>query len=109
MREWLPVAAALPLLAVASSAYAQVKGLAPAEVATLAHTRTIDLRLLQQQGYDRAPLLMGGMIAQRDLSPNAFVGVGLARIYGRKKRGDARISDQPTAGRKPAVTFVLKF
>jgi hypothetical protein len=48
------------------------------------------------------------MIAKRGLAPNAFVGLGLARMYGRKKRGDSRISEQPSA-RKPAVTFVLKF
>ena len=42
-------------------------------------------------------------------APNAFVGVGLANLYGRKKRGDARIADPPVRSKKPAVTFVLKF
>jgi hypothetical protein len=108
MREWLPVAVLLPL-AVAMPAHAQMKGLAPADVASVARTRALDLRLLQQQGYQRPSSLIGGMIAQRDVAPNAFVGVGLARLYGRRKRGDARITDQPTVGRKPAVTFVLRF
>ena len=109
MREWLPVAAVLPLIAGATAAHAQTKGLAPTDVATVARTRALDLRLMQQKGYAPAPSLMGGMIAQRDLSSSAFVGVGLARMYSRKKRGDMRVTDQPTSGRKPAVTFVVKF
>ena len=108
MRKWLAVAAVLPLMA-ATAAHAQMTGLAPADVAAVARTRALDLRILQQQGFDRPLPLIGGMIAQRDGAPNAAVGIGMARIYGRKKRGDARITDQPSIGRKPAVTFVVKF
>ena len=106
MAKWL--AAALVPLVAASAAHAEFKGLAPAEIAAMAQTRTLDFRLMQQRGFDRAPLLMDGMIARHGLAPNAFVGVGFAHMYGRKKRGEARISGQPSA-RKPAVTFVLKF
>ena len=60
-------------------------------------------------GFDRPLPLVQGMIAQQDLAPNAFVGVGLANLYGRKKRGDARITDPPVKSKKPAVSFVLKF
>jgi hypothetical protein len=107
MRKWLAVAV-LPLMA-AVPAHAQMTGLAPADVAAVARTRALDLRILQQQGFERPLPLIGGMIAQRDVAPNAAVGIGMARIYGRKKRGDARITDQPSIGRKPAVTFVVKF
>jgi hypothetical protein len=104
--KWLAIAA-LPLVT-ATAAHAEFKGLAPADVAELARTRTLDFRLLQQHGVDREPLLIDGMIAKRGVAPNAFVGFGLAHMYSRKRRGDSRISEQPSA-RKPAVTFVLKF
>jgi hypothetical protein len=108
MREWLVFAAIVPIVS-ATAAQAQMKGLNPGVAAEVARTRALDLRILQQQGFDRPPPLIGGMIAQRDVAPNAAVGIGMARIYGRKKRGDARITDQPSIGRKPAVTFVVKF
>jgi|SRR5690348_9953019 hypothetical protein len=106
MAKWLAIAV-LPLLT-ATAAHAEFKGLAPADIAEIARSRTLDFRLNQQAGVDQPPLLIDGMIARRGLAPNAFVGIGLARMYGRKKRGDVRVTDQPSA-RKPAVTFVLKF
>ena len=106
MTKWLAIAL-LPLVT-ATAAHAEFKGLAPADIAAVARTRTLDFRLMQQHGADRPPLLIDGMIARRGLAPNAFVGIGLAHMYGRRKRGDIRISSQPSA-RKPAVTFVLKF
>lgn len=106
MAKWL-VIAVLPLLS-ATAAEAQFKGLAAADIAQVARTRTLDFRLMQQRGIDRPPLLVDGMIARQGVAPNAFVGIGLAHMYGRKKRGEMRISGQPSA-RKPAVTFVLKF
>src|SRR5690348_12964187 len=106
MSKWLAIAV-LPLVT-ATAAHAELKGLAPADIAELAQTRALDFRLMRQRGFDPVPLLIDGMVARRGLSPNAFVGIGLARMYGRKKRGDMRISDQPSA-RKPAVTFVVKF
>jgi hypothetical protein len=107
MREWLAVAAALPLFA-ATAAHAQMKGLMPAEVAGVARDRALDLRLSQQHGYDRPLPLVRGIIAQQDVADNAFVGVGLANMYGRKK-GGLRLDDPPVLSRKPAVTFVVKF
>ena len=94
--------------ATASAAHAQMKELAPADAASISRAHTIDLRIAQQQGFDGPLPLMRGMIAQQDIATNALVGVGLANIYGRKKRG-LRINEGPTLSRKPAVTFVLKF
>jgi hypothetical protein len=48
------------------------------------------------------------MLVQQGILQNAFVGVGIAEMYGRKKRG-ARLGDAPVASRKPAVSFVVKF
>ena len=108
MRFWLASAALLPLLAPAA-AHAQMKGLVPADIAGAARGHTLDLRLSQEHGINRPLLLVQGMIAQQDFAPNAFVGIGLANLYARKKRGDARISDPPARSKKPAVTLVLKF
>ena len=108
MPKWLAVAVFLPLLA-STAAHAQMKGIVPPDVAGVARVRALDLRLAQQQGFDRPLPLVQGMVAQQDFAPNAFVGVGLANLYGRKKRGDARIADPPVRSKKPAVTFVLKF
>ena len=108
MGKWLALAVLLPALT-ATAAQAQMKGLAPADVADVARSRSLDYSLMRDRDFDRPPLLINGMIAQQGVADNAFVGVGLARMYSRKKRGDARITDQPTVGRKPAVTFIMKF
>ena len=108
MRYWLAVAVFLPVLA-STAAHAQMKGLIPADVAGVARNHAVDLRLSQMHGFERPLPLLNGLIAEQDFAPNAFVGVGLANIYGRKKRGDARTTDPPVRSRKPAVTFVLKF
>ena len=106
MAKWLVVA--LLQLLTATAAKAEFKGLAPADIVQIAQTHALDFRLDQQRGVDRPSLLVDGMIARRGLGPNAFIGIGLAHMYGRRKGGGARVSDQPSA-RKPAVTFVLKF
>lgn len=108
MGKWLAFAAALPLMS-ASAANAQMKGLGIADVASVARTRALDLRLAQERDFQHRAPPADGMIAQQSVAPNALVGLGLARIYSRKKRGDARITDQPMISRKPAVTFMLKF
>src|SRR4051794_36800805 len=103
MLKWLPVAAALPLV-VATAAHAQMKGLTPGDVASVARSHTIDLRISEQQGIDRPLPLIRGMLAQKDVAPNAFLGVGLADMYGRKKGQTLRVGDPPARSRKPAVT-----
>ncbi len=107
MRKWLAVAAILPLAA-ATAGHAQMKGLALSDIPKVAHNHEIDLRIAQQHGREGPLPLMRGMMVQRDVSANSFVGIGLANIYARKKRS-LRVNDAPTRSRKPAVTFVMKF
>ena len=107
MLKWLAVAA-VPLVS-ATAANAQMKGLAPADVASVARTHELDLRVSQQRGYDRPLPLVQGTIVRQDVGPNALVGIGLANMYGRKKGGNPRTGDPPTRSRKPAVTFIFKF
>jgi len=108
MLRWLAVAAVSPLI-VATGAHAQMKGLAPADVAGVARSHTIDLRISEQQGFDRPLPLVRGMLAHKDVAPNALVGVGLANMYARKKGQNLRVGDAPSRSRKPAVTFIMKF
>lgn len=111
MTKWFVIGAAVVAMGCASAAGAQeFKGLAPNEVAAIARTRALDLRISPQAGLPRAHPLVGGMIVSRDVSPNATIGLGLANIYGRKKTGsDVRIAGGPRGSRKPAVKFVLRF
>ena len=107
MRDWLAAAAALTFFA-ATAAQAQMKGPATTRVAAIARNHELDLRLSEQRGYAHSLLLANGMLAEQDVADNAFVGVGLADMYGRKK-GGLRQDDQLVRTRNPAVTFVLKF
>jgi hypothetical protein len=107
MRKWLAAGAILPLAA-ATAGHAQMKGLSPADIPRVARSHQLELRIADQHGYQGAVSLIRGMVFQRDVATNAFVGVGLANIYGRKKRS-LRINDVPSRSRKPAVTFVMKF
>jgi hypothetical protein len=109
MRDWLAVAAVLPLVA-ATGAQAQMQGLAPGAIGEVARTRTLDLRVSQELGADRPIPLIRGIIVRHDVAPNAFVGLGLANIYSGKKAGsELRLGERLNRSKKPAVTFVLKF
>ena len=108
MGKWLAVAAVLPFT-VATAAHAQMKGLAPADVANVARSHALDLRISQQRGNDRPAALVDGMLVQHGVTPNAAIGLGLANMYARKKGSSLRIGDPPARSRKPAVSFNVKF
>ena len=108
MGKWLAVAAVLPFT-VATAAHAQMQGLTPVDVASVARSHTLDLRISQQQGVDRPQPLVRGMLVQQEVSPNAAIGLGLANMYARKKGSSLRIGDPPARSRKPAVSFIVKF
>ena len=107
MGKWLVVAAVV-LMAGSAGAKAQMKSLSAIDVASVARTRTLDLRLTPQFGTEAHVPLVPSMLLRRDVAPNAAFGVGLANIYS-KRRGAMRPDDPPARSRKPAVTFVLKF
>ena len=110
MPKWLAIVSTFAVLLGEGAASAQMKGPTPAEIAGVARTRAVDLRITQRASVAPPQLLVGGMLMRKQLAPNATVGLGLANLYGRKKSGsDMRINGGPGRGRKPAVTFVLKF
>lgn len=108
MRTWASAAAVMPLLWAAAAQAQAMQGLLATDVAAVARQRLVDLRLYRRQGNDDPSSFIRGMLVQQDVSQNAFVGVGLAEMYGRKKRG-ARVGEAPVRSRKPAVSFVVKF
>jgi hypothetical protein len=97
------------MVGTAAHAQMQMRGLTPADVAGVARSHALDLRLSQQQGVVAPLSLVRGMIVQHDIAPNTAVGVGLANMYGRKKGSSLRIGDSPARSRKPAVTFQMRF
>ena len=108
MRLWLAMAVVLPLVA-ATGAHAQMTGLAPGEVAGIARTRALDLRLSQEMGIERPMPLVRGLIVRHEFAPNATVGLGLSNIYRKKSGSDLSLGERPSRSRKPAITFVFKF
>jgi hypothetical protein len=111
MAKRFVIGAAVLVMGCAGAAGAQeIKGLSPADVAAVARTRALDLRISPQADFPRPHRLVDGMIVNHELAPNATLGLGLANIYGRKKAGsDVRITGGSRGSRKPAVKFVLRF
>lgn len=108
MRTWASAAAVIPLLWAAAAQAQEMKGLLASDPAAVARRRIVDLRLDRQHGNDDRSPFIRRMLVQQGVSQNAFLGVGLAQMFSRKKRG-ARVGDAPVSSRKPAVSFVVKF
>jgi len=108
MRTWVSAAAVVPLLWAAAAQAQAMKGLLGTDVAAVASQRIVDLRLYRQQGIEDPSTFIGGMLVQQGLSQNAFLGVGLARMYGRRRRV-VPLGDAPVPSRKPAISLVMKF
>ena len=108
MRKRISAAAVVPLLLAAAAQAQTMKGLMAADVAAAARDRAIDFRISARQGQEPSSPLMGGMLVQQGVATNAFVGIGLANMYGRRKTGP-RFGTEPVRSRKPAVSFVMKF
>jgi hypothetical protein len=108
MAKWLAFAALGPLLA-AEESRAQTLPPPADPIVIVARSHALDFRLAEERGLYRQAPLMRGMLVQRNVAPNAVVGVGLANIYGRKKGVDPSLNDRPSRTRKPAVTFVMRF
>ena len=110
MIKWLAIAV-VAALAASSGATAQTyNDLLPSEVARVATTRALDLRLTEELGVQRPAPLIAGMLFHQNVAPNAIVGVGLANVYGKRKgSSEWRAGQSSPRSRKPALTFVFKF
>ena len=106
MTRWLTVAAAVWLLGT-SAASAQMKSLGTIEVVGTPKGRPLDFRL-PPDGITTHQFQSASMMLRQDLGGNASIGVGIAKVYGRRS-GDLRTGERTVRTRKPAVTFSLKF
>ncbi len=107
MTRWLVAAAALWLLG--SGANAQMKGFGISEPAPGPKTRILDLRISSDTRIDAHQPLVPGLIVRRELGANTAIGVGLAKVYGKRRWTDPGIGERTVRTRKPAVTFTMKF
>ena len=108
MTRWLAAAVTLGLLG-SSGAQAQMKSFASTDEGETAHTRTVDLRMPQPALMDAPQTYGGGMLVRRELGSNTAIGVGLAKVYGKRRGLDLSTGERTVRTRKPAVTFLLKF
>ncbi len=105
MWSWLAAAAAVPLVT-SVAAHAQNNRFQPPVPRKLAPESRFLLPSIRE--FDGRSQLQDGMIAQKELAPNAHIGVGLAPMLGRNIRS-VRIEQEPVPTRNPGVTFVIKF
>ena len=109
MRRWLAVCLAVPVIG-SSGAHAQMKGLAPSGALHSTHSRSLEFNMPTPPQFATGPQFANGMITERDVSSNAFFGMGLVSMNGRNRDGSDMRADVPRViTRNPAVTFVLKF
>jgi hypothetical protein len=110
MTRWFVIGAAVSFAWGSAADAQQMQGLAAHDIAAVARTRALDLRISQQDPVAIPRPFAGGMLVSREVAPNAMLGLGLANLYGRKKSGsDVRITGGSGRSRKPAVKFVLRF
>ena len=109
MLKWL-VLGALASLAWASGAGAQMKGLAPPEIARAPHPHAPDLRISRLAPIPQWRPIGGDMLVSREVAPNAIVGLGFGSVHGRKHSGaDARIRSGSGRSHRPSLTFLMHF
>lgn len=107
MKQWLATAGLWPLVA-ASSALAQ-----PAHVflthPSISHKRTLDLRLVEEPGFNRAAPPNRGVLADTPLSANMRMGLQLITVSRPRLGPEWRVDGRMLRSRKPAVTFSYRF
>ena len=72
--------------------------------------RSVNLRLVSDRVTDENPIHNSGMIAQKAITANAVLGVGLFKMAPKKLgSGDWRVDGPAPKSRRAAVSFVVKF
>lgn len=105
MGKWLASAVVIALVA-SSEAHGQGDHV-QAVASPKAHLGS-DFILPSIPQFRSEPLLEDGMIAQKELAPNASVGVGLAPMRGRDIHS-VMTEKELVPTRNPGVTFVFRF
>lgn len=106
MQRGLAAAAVVPFV-VAAAAHAQVRALQPtAPIVVSSHSSKFGLPPDAQ--YAPSTALQRGVIAEKDLAPNAVPSVGLTDMLGRSARS-LRLDEGLAPVRNPGASLVLKF
>jgi hypothetical protein len=107
LQQWRAIVGLLPLIA-ATNALAQ-----PAHVSLthppISHKRTIDLRLVEEPGFDRAAPPNRGVLADTPLGANMRLGLQLITVSRPRLGPEWRVDGRMLRSRKPAVTFAYRF
>ena len=104
MRTWL--AAAAVLLMASAAARARANGGQPRIAGKNPASSNFRLHAIPQ--FSSQSPLQDGMIAQKEVAPDAHFSLGLAPMLGRNINS-VRNEQEPVPTRNPGVTFVIKF
>ena len=109
-QRWLAIAGLTPLIAaVAVNAQpprpVETKRISPSD----GHRRAINLRLIQEPGFDYLIPATIGVVADTPVAPNARIGFHLINV-GRPRLGpEWRTDGRVPRSRRPAVSFTFRF
>ena len=108
MQRWLAIAGLAPLIAAADeqpTRPTESKLISSAE----RHGRAINLRLIQEPGFDLLTPATTGIVADTEVSPNARIGFHLMTVSRPRLGPEWRADGRSTRSRKPAVSFTFRF
>jgi hypothetical protein len=97
-------------LALLTAAAADAQTSHPVQPQGVSHLQSLDFSIVRQQENEVSSPFQHGMLTQKEVGSDSFLGIGLVKMRGRRKDGsDMRAGVDPVVTRNPAVTFVLKF
>ena len=110
MQRWLAIAGLAPLIAAAAAdaqptRLAEINHISPSD----GHRRAINLRLIQEPGFDRLIPAMTGFVADTPVTPNARIGFQLVNVSRPRLGPEWRTDGRVPRSRRPAVSFSFRF
>ena len=109
MQRWLVIVGLWPLLA-ATAANAQSKHILDVrEPAAQRHSRSIDLRLVEEPSIYSLTPPSTGFSAETEVVPNARVGFRMMTVSRPRLGPEWRVDGRSPRSRKPAVSFTWRF
>jgi hypothetical protein len=110
MQLWLAIAGLAPLIAaVAVNAQparpAESQHISPSD----GHGRAINLRLIQEPGFDYLIPATIGFVADTPVAPNARIGFHLINVSRQRLGPEWRTDGRVPRSRRPAFSFTFRF
>ena len=106
--RWLVIAGLWPLPA-ATGANAQPAPKLDIREPAARHSRTIDLRLIEEPSIYRLTPPSTGFSAETEVAPNARVGFRMMTVSRPRLGPEWRVDGRSPRSRKPAVSFTWRF